>query len=625
MSSDNELLVQDVLSIGRVQEVRGRTVQILVDSTKNRAHLLLNGEVVQNVAVGGYVKIHKGFSRLIGQIDGETITERPSIEYASKSETFRRLLDVKIVGYLDERGVFKKGVRELPLIDNECFVLSREEYSSVHSFVEPDDLGLRIGVLPMHNEMPLEIGVDAFFASHIGIFGNTGSGKSYTLAQLYHSLLENFGRTTGFEANARILILDFNGEYVDTELESSVIVEQDIKRQYLLSTRRHDADRVPVSRDAIYDSAFWAVLLDATEKTQAPFLQRTLDSGFWDERLSDNESLSGEIARLLSKAVTDNDPQNKAVITKLVEELYICASAEDRLRVSEFAREIRTNLNYHTVGGAYQLRISNTELVYSDSGAARIEEFFANKMADLDIDFEVVRDVPRVRLMIVLQYYSDVINGYANREHLGPLIKRLERRAPRIERLIYVDDESSLLSAPLTVVSLRDVEIDMKKVIPLLLCKQLYEDQKRPDAALEYLGLVIDEAHNILSTASSRESETWKDYRLETFEEIVKEGRKFGVFLTIASQRPYDISSTITSQLHNYFLHRLVNSLDIDAIEHAVSYLDKVSFESLSILPVGTCIVSGVSTQVPVVVAVDSLERRFAPNSATPRLTKTWS
>lgn len=27
-----------------------------------------------------------------------------------------------------------------------------------------------------------------------------------------------------------------------------------------------------------------------------------------------------------------------------------------------------------------------------------------------------------------------------------------------------------------------------------------------------------------------RESETWKDYRLETFEEIIKEGRKFGVF-----------------------------------------------------------------------------------------------
>ena len=97
----------------------------------------------------------------------------------------------------------------------------------------------------------------------------------------------------------------------------------------------------------------------------------------------------------------------------------------------------------------------------------------------------------------------------------------------------------------------------------------------RPTNA-RYLNLIIDEAHNILSLESSRESEAWRDYRLETFEEIVKEGRKFGVFLTLASQRPHDISPTIISQLHNYFLHRLVNNLDVLAIEKAVSYLDRV-------------------------------------------------
>jgi hypothetical protein len=48
---------------------------------------------------------------------------------------------------------------------------------------------------------------------------------------------------------------------------------------------------------------------------------------------------------------------------------------------------------------------------------------------------------------------------------------------------------------------------------------------------------------------------------LETFEEIIKEGRKFGVFLTVASQRPSDISPTIISQLHNYFIHKLMNEL----------------------------------------------------------------
>ena len=124
---------------------------------------------------------------------------------------------------------------------------------------------------------------------------------------------------------------------------------------------------------------------------------------------------------------------------------------------------------------------------------------------------------------------------------------------------------------------------------------------------------------------SARESEAWRDYRLETFEEIIKEGRKFGVFLTIASQRPHDISPTIISQLHNYFLHRLVNDLDIRAIEKAVSYLDRVAFESMPILPTGVCILSGVAAQIPVMVTVSALDPAFAPNSRTMSIVDAWS
>ena len=126
----------------------------------------------------------------------------------------------------------------------------------------------------------------------------------------------------------------------------------------------------------------------------------------------------------------------------------------------------------------------------------------------------------------------------------------------------------------------------MKKTLPLLISKKIYTEHKskRKNIIKESLNIIIDEAHNILSRESVRETESWKDYRLETFEEIIKEGRKFGIFLTVASQRPSDISSTIISQLHNYFLHRLINNNDILAIEKTISYLDKLSVESLSIL-----------------------------------------
>src|SRR5690606_22645393 len=126
-------------------------------------------------------------------------------------------------------------------------------------------------------------------------------------------------------------------------------------------------------------------------------------------------------------------------------------------------------------------------------------------------------------------------------------------------KVFDIKDSIEDIEANIQVVDLKNVNLEIKKVIPLLICKTNYDDQKnKRDASKDNsLNIIIDEAHNILSENSNRESESWKDYRLETFEEIIKEGRKFGVFLTIASQRPSDISPTIISQLHNYFIHRL--------------------------------------------------------------------
>jgi uncharacterized protein len=192
-----------------------------------------------------------------------------------------------------------------------------------------------------------------------------------------------------------------------------------------------------------------------------------------------------------------------------------------------------------------------------------------------------------------------------------------------INKVIEVNDNKNP-AKNFTIVSLRDVNIHMKKILPLLFCKQLYEEQKKQNDENLYLNIIVDEAHNILSRSSERESEQWKDYRLETFEEIIKEGRKFGVFLTIASQRPSDISPTIISQLHNYFLHRLINNNDIIAVEKTIAYLDKVSFDYLPILPTGTCILTGLLAQVPVVVDIGKIEDKYEPKNKTIKLIEKW-
>ncbi|MBK6346937.1 MAG: DUF87 domain-containing protein [Bacteroidales bacterium] len=80
----------------------------------------------------------------------------------------------------------------MPLIDNECYLLDREEFNSVHDFIRKEDEPLTIGTLTLEKGQEIQVGIDSLFASHIGIFGNTGSGKSYTLAKIYYELFKKY-------------------------------------------------------------------------------------------------------------------------------------------------------------------------------------------------------------------------------------------------------------------------------------------------------------------------------------------------------------------------------------------------------------------------------------------------
>lgn len=232
--------------------------------------------------------------------------------------------------------------------------------------------------------------------------------------------------------------------------------------------------------------------------------------------------------------------------------------------------------------------------------------------------------IKRILDALYIQLIQDVLDNRAMNEHISPVINKLKSFESDFEKVFEFTDKDDWNGKNLIVIDLNRANISVKKMIPMLISFRLYEEKKNRKYHKEYLNLIIDEAHNILSYESLRESESFKDFRLETFEEIIKEGRKFGVFLTLSSQRPSDISPTIVSQLHNYFIHRLVNDRDIDMIEKAVSYLDKISMESLPILPVGACILSGNIADLPVILQVNELPLELQPKSQTITLTDVW-
>jgi hypothetical protein len=112
---------------------------------------------------------------------------------------------------------------------------------------------------------------------------------------------------------------------------------------------------------------------------------------------------------------------------------------------------------------------------------------------------------------------------------------------------------------------------------------------------------------------------------LETFEEMVKEGRKFGIFITVASQRPADISPTIVSQLHNFFIHRLVNDRDLFLLDNTISTLDNLSKGLIPHLSPGACVVTGTSFDIPMVLQVKQLTKDLQPDSADVDLESLWA
>lgn len=141
-----------------------------------------------------------------------------------------------------------------------------------------------------------------------------------------------------------------------------------------------------------------------------------------------------------------------------------------------------------------------------------------------------------------------------------------------------------------------------------------------------YISTVFsDEAHNILSQQSVREQANWKGYRLELFEELIKEGRKFGIFLTLSSQRPADISATIMSQLHNFFIHRLVNDRDLFLLDNTISTLDSVSRSLIPNLSRGSCIITGTSFDLHMLIQVDELSDNSKPDSNDVLLDNLWA
>ncbi len=616
---EKDLQKQAIFKIGEVYSVDGRTVCVKVDKNKNLSHLLFQGTLIKNVSVGHYVKILKGFISIIAKVESEKIKEEvvPDKSYYNKEDSVQRMLVVKLIGYF-ENGEYCKGVKEMPLIGNECVLLDNKEFSYIHKFASSKEPTISIGNLLVDESVPIEISINKLFSSHIGIFGNTGSGKSYSLANIYKKLFDKIGSNQKFKQNAKFLLFDFNGEYSPND----VIIND--KKSYILSTRDSiGGSKIPLAKDDLLNPELFYILASATEKTQQPFIKRTLELYKKVQNADDpNNYMKGILKRLVEGVVCMADYSRAKLLLDYFGDIFPPQRNQNNEEIG-----LLSDLQWHSKNSTFYTEKDGEKRYFNaDDGKRYITQLVLYKAVDSyieDADF-----LTTIIKYLYVQLIQDVLNNRAANEHIAPAINKLKSLSKDFDKVFEITDKEKEIwdGKNFVVIDLDKVNISMKKLIPLLISYKLYSyhKTKKAGALSESLNIIVDEAHNILSYESLRESESWKDFRLETFEEIIKEGRKFGVFLTIASQRPSDISSTIISQLHNYFIHRLVNNRDLEMVEKAISYLDKLSVESLPILPVGACVLSGIIADLPVIIQMDKLDNSSKPVSDNIDLIDSW-
>lgn len=595
--------LNDILKIGEVCEVSGRIIKAGIYANKNTEYLNFDGAVVKNISIGSYVLIRKGFSNIIGKVEGEYMKEEFSETPLQNKKTINRLVGIGILGAI-ENNRFVHGVTNLPMIGNYVYVVTEDIISSIFSKNAEDKITL--GTLIGYEEYPFEINVQDLLCSHIGIFGNTGSGKSNTLAKLYREVVEKYKRKRKFNSNAKFVIIDFNGEY------SRVFDNANV---YKLSTRtrkRTSENKYPILTDDVIDGEFWSIILEATDKTQKPFIDRCIRKF---KRLLDGtdtydrESLCGIIYNSNDKIVD---------CRSYLKEIFYLLGLSDKFPAIE--ERLMYNYKYRTMylkGEDRDKYSPSKDEIYRLAFGEEDNSTF--NIARLDM-FE------KFKLVLYWNYCEEIGKAFITKEHIGPLMARSNNKIDSLSQIFVVNDTKPQTGENVDIISLVGLRVDMRKIVPLIICKKLYTDKKEAkQKSLESsLHIIVDEAHNILSNTSIRESEEWKDYRLECFEEIIKEGRKFGTFLTISSQRPSDISDTIISQLHNYFIHRLVNEEDLRKIYRTIAFSDKSTNEMIPILPAGGCVFAGLASNFPVLARISILPENNQPQSENVDIKKIW-
>lgn len=656
--------------IGQVIDVRSTTIRIALD-VGAKGFTKVGPDGLQTVGVvNSYVTTPAGAHRVVGIVSGVYISGRQEakgrIELLSQDDTATYELEATVVGRF-EGDVFRSGLTGYPPLHAPVQAATPTEVRSI--FLPNERPSLRIGTSVVASEQAVHLDANLLLGHHCAIVGSTGSGKSCTVTAVIDGLLDQE------IPNGHIVIFDINGEYSQSFAAST---SRGTKTRHLTLGPKPGMESGLFLPHWLMNNEEHLTLLKASEGVQAPVLQRAIA----DARVSGAET-NVEILRLqnvgsslalVESAFTEKGGAQTtfAQLTGL-QELVNEQAAIGGACASQW-KEIKRFLDYGIpkadVPDAKWIALTPGQrdvlgrmfaMIRTQVAAAFDALGMGSGQASPDFDAPIyysLQELCNYFLPSRIQHEQAADNRIAG--YVGTLQMRLSRLLAdgrydfmtRIER--HEDPLGSYLKAlmgvdptggeagsdwpaaaiyraqtashgvgpSVTIFDLSLVANDVLENVTSLLGRILFDFAVRSQPRAEHpLLLVLEEAHRFIP--ARQDQAVGSSRSAAVFERIAKEGRKFGLSLLLASQRPSELSETVVAQCGTVIAHRLTHEADQSLLRHATALSSRALLDQLPSLAQQHALVTGVSTGVPVAVRVRDVKN--PPKSDDPDFIDTWS
>ena len=644
------------LRIGAVEFVSPDEIKVVLDLEAPDGIAANAGVPRAFPRINGYVLVAAESGHIVSQVEWIAVERSPFPkrkgfqDYGLVDLPFPlRKMRVNPLGVLKKDGaefVFKRGVHGFPSVGEPVLIPTDEQLRAIVESGEKRRV--KIGTSPMAANADVCVDPDRLFGRHLAVLGNTGSGKSCSVAGLIQwSIIAAKEASAEKEKppNARFIVLDPNEEYAR--------VFQDTGRIFQVGGATNPL-QVPLW---FWNSAEWCSFTQASSRAQVPLLKRALRS-MRNEEFELTEEVSIKIKRFLSTILISakhekslgspwgSFPRPKNFLEKIckwldsVEDLKSQLDTDDD-RLNDLAAILTKYKNDRR--GQYPTFEANINEITSIVNEISVAfALFGGTEQDLLPKSE---DIPtKFTGEVFVNYLEALAQETGNEQYVEFLLARIRTMLAdtRMKDIIGDDVDVSLNNwlkeyigkndtenGCVTVIDLSLVPADIVHVVTAVIARMVFEALQRyrklNDKSLPTV-LVMEEAHTFVKRyKEDAESQSAASVCCQMFEKIAREGRKFGLGLVVSSQRPSELSPTVLSQCNSFLLHRVSNDRDQELIHRLVPDNLRGLLRELPSLPSQQAILLGWASELPIMVRMNDLQDHERPHSDDPDFWEVWS